>query len=68
LLPRHLAGNRFPIWDYTRALYQAPGVAETVRLDQIKAHYYGSHRMINPTGIIPKGPELDLTAPTRRRA
>jgi len=57
----------FPqIWDYTRALYQIPGVAETVRMDQIKTHYYGSHRMINPTGIIPVGPELDLTAPTRR--
>jgi len=65
---RHRIADYAELWDYTRALYQAPGVAETVRLDQIKAHYYGSHRMINPTGIIPKGPELDLTAPTRRRA
>ena len=57
----------FPeLWDFTRALYQIPGVAETVRLDQIKTHYYGSHRMINPTGIIPKGPEIDFWAPTRR--
>ena len=56
------------LWDFTRALYQAPGIAETVRLDQIKTHYYGSHRTINPTGIIPKGPELDLMEPTRRRA
>lgn len=57
----------FPeLWDYTRALYQIDGVAETVRLDQIKAHYYGSHRKINPTGIIPKGPVIDFTAPTRR--
>ena len=57
----------FPeLWDFTRALYQIPGVAETVRLDQIKTHYYGSHRMINPTGIIPKGPEIDFSAPTRR--
>lgn len=54
------------LWDFTRALYQTPGVAETVRLDQIKTHYYGSHRMINPTGIVPRGPALDLTAPTRR--
>jgi glutathionyl-hydroquinone reductase len=57
----------FPeLWDFTRALYQIPGVAETVRMDQIKTHYYGSHRMINPTGIIPKGPEIDFSAPTRR--
>lgn len=59
----------FPeLWDFTRALYQVPGVAETVRIDQIKAHYYGSHRTINPTGIVPKGPSLDFDAPTRRRA
>jgi putative glutathione S-transferase len=56
------------LWDFTRALYQAPGVAETVRFDQIKTHYYGSHRNINPTGIIPKGPDLDFSAPTRRHA
>ncbi len=56
------------LWDFTRALYQTPGVAETVRLDQIKTHYYGSHKTINPTGIIPKGPELDLARPTRRKA
>lgn len=59
----------FPeLWDYTRALFQLPGIADTVRLDQIKAHYYGSHRTINPTGIIPKGPTLDFMAPTRRGA
>ena len=59
----------FPeLWDYARALYQAPGIAETVRLDQIKTHYYGSHKTINPTGIIPKGPELDLARPARRKA
>ena len=58
----------FPeLWDFTRALYQIPGVAGTVRLDQIKTHYYGSHRTINPTGVVPKGPELDFSAPTRRR-
>jgi putative glutathione S-transferase len=59
----------FPeLWDYTRALYQLPGIADTVRLDQIKMHYYGSHRTINPTGIIPKGPKLDFLVPTRRGA
>jgi len=55
------------LWDYTRALYQVPGVAETVRMDHIKTHYYGSHRLINPRGIVPKGPILDFAAPTRRR-
>jgi glutathionyl-hydroquinone reductase len=57
----------FPeLWDFTRTLYQVPGVADTVRLDHIKTHYYGSHRTINPTGIIPAGPRLDFSAPTRR--
>src|SRR5215471_8180739 len=57
----------FPeLWDYTRTLYQVPGVAETVHFDHIKMHYYGSHRTINPTGIIPAGPRIDYTAPTRR--
>jgi putative glutathione S-transferase len=57
----------FPeLWDFTRALYQIPGIAGTVRLDQIKTHYYGSHKMINPTGVVPKGPELDFSAPARR--
>lgn len=46
--------------NYTRELYQVPGVAETVDLDQIKRHYYGSHKGINPTGIVPKGPALDF--------
>lgn len=57
----------FPeLWDYARALYQVPGVAATVRLDHIKTHYYGSHRTINPTGIVPAGPRIDFAAPTRR--
>ncbi len=54
------------LWDYTRTLYQIPGVADTVHFDHIKAHYYGSHRTINPTGIIPAGPRIDFAAPTRR--
>jgi putative glutathione S-transferase len=54
------------LWDYTRALYQASGVAETVNLHHIKGHYYQSHGTINPTGIVPVGPLLDFTAPTRR--
>ncbi|QND53833.1 glutathione S-transferase family protein [Phyllobacterium sp. 628] len=52
--------------NYTRELYQVPGVAKTVNMLHIKAHYYGSHKTINPTGIIPKGPELDFAAPHNR--
>ncbi len=54
------------LWAYTRALYQWPGVAETVRLDHVKTHYYRSHKTINPTGIVPLGPLLDLLAPHGR--
>jgi len=52
--------------NYLRDLYQVPGVAETVSIDHIKRHYYGSHRHINPRGIVPLGPELDFTAPHDR--
>ncbi len=48
--------------NYLRELYQVPGVAETVNLDHIKRHYYGSHRNVNPTGIVPIGPVLDFNA------
>ena len=54
------------IANYTRELYQVPGVAETVNLDHIKLHYYGSHKTINPTGIVPLGPLLDFDAPHNR--
>jgi len=57
----------FPeLWDYTRTLYQVPGVAETVHFDHIKTHYYGSHRTINPTGVVAAGPRVVFSAPTRR--
>ena len=52
--------------NYLRDLYQAPGVAATVNMRHIKAHYYGSHTTINPTGIVPLGPELDHSAPHDR--
>ena len=52
--------------NYTRELYQVPGVAETVDFDHIKLHYYGSHKTINPTGIVPLGPLQDFTAPHNR--
>ncbi len=48
------------LWAYTRELYQWPGIAETVNMEHIKEHYYRSHTMINPTGIVPLGPQLDL--------
>jgi putative glutathione S-transferase len=54
------------LWAWTRELYQWPGVAETVNLAHIKHHYYGSHKTINPTGIVPVGPLLDLAAPHGR--
>src|SRR5207244_8970755 len=49
--------------NYLRDLYQTPGVAETCNLDHIKRHYYGSHRHLNPTCIVPLGPQLDFSAP-----
>lgn len=54
------------LWSYARELYQVPGVAQTVNMDHIKTHYFGSHRSINPTGIIPKGPETDFMLPHGR--
>jgi putative glutathione S-transferase len=52
--------------NYLRDLYQTPGVAETVNMDHIKTHYYASHRSVNPTGIVPIGPDQDLNAPHDR--
>ncbi len=54
------------LWNYTRELYQVPGVAGTVNMDHIKGHYYGSQRTINPTGIVPRGPAVDFTRPHDR--
>ena len=54
------------LWPYLRDLYQVPGVAETVDFDHIKRHYYVTHDSINPTGIVPKGPALDLNQPHGR--
>jgi putative glutathione S-transferase len=50
------------LWGYARELYQYPGVAGTVSFTHIKRHYYQSHSQINPTGIVPLGPELDFSA------
>lgn len=48
---RHLSG-------YLRDLYQQPGIADTVNFDHIKRHYYITHDDINPTRIVPRGPDL----------
>ena len=68
----HFKCNRQRIADYpnlsnyTRELYQLPGVAETVNMHHIKTHYYGSHETVNPTRIVPKGPAIDYSAPHDR--
>ncbi len=54
------------LWNYLRDLYAVPGIAETVSIDHIKRHYYGSQRQVNPTGIVPIGPLIDFTAPHDR--
>ena len=56
------------LWNYTKELYQVPGVAETVDMHHIKTHYYGSHETVNPTGIVPKGPTIDFAEPHGREA
>jgi putative glutathione S-transferase len=53
---------------YLQDLYQIPGIAGTVNFDHIKLHYYGTHTEINPTGIIPLGPDLDLSRPHGRES
>ena len=54
------------LWAYTRALYQHPGVAATVRMDHIVRHYHYSHATINPHRIIPINPVLEFDAPHGR--
>ncbi|MCU1631738.1 MAG: glutathione S-transferase family protein [Micrococcaceae bacterium] len=46
------------LWGYARDLFQTPGFGDTIDFDQIKQHYYIVHEDINPTGIVPKGPDL----------
>jgi putative glutathione S-transferase len=54
------------LWGFTRELYQWPRVAGTLGLRHIKEHYYRSHHTINPNGIVPAGPVLDLDRPHGR--
>ena len=46
------------LWAYARDLFQTPGFGDTIDFVQIKQHYYQVHRTINPTGIVPAGPDL----------
>jgi putative glutathione S-transferase len=68
----HFKCNRWRIVDYQnlsnylRDLHQQPGIAATVNMDHIKRHYYGSQRHVNPSGIVPIGPQLNFTAPHDR--
>ncbi|MFC3024705.1 glutathione S-transferase family protein [Vibrio zhugei] len=52
--------------EYTKELYQYGKVAQTTDFYHIKRHYYFSHTMINPTQVVPKGPQLDLSSPHQR--
>ena len=54
------------LWGYTRDLFQLPGIGQTVNFEHIRKHYYTSHKAINPSGIVPIGPELDFSAPHGR--
>ncbi|WP_354701089.1 Glutathionyl-hydroquinone reductase YqjG [Paraconexibacter sp. AEG42_29] len=54
------------LFGYLRDLYQTPGVADTVDMDHIKRHYYVTHTSINPSQVVPVGPDLDLTTPHGR--
>lgn len=54
------------LWAYTRDIYQTPGVAQTCNLHHIKDHYFRSHASVNPSGVVPMGPEIDFDAPHER--
>ena len=65
---RQLIADYPAISAYVRELHQVQAVAETVSFDHIKTHYYASHLTINPTGLVPVGPQQDFTAPHNRDA
>ncbi|TQV74964.1 glutathione S-transferase family protein [Aliikangiella marina] len=54
------------LFGYVRDIYQQPGVADTINMEHIKKHYYMSHTMINPTQVVPTGPDIDYAAPHDR--
>jgi putative glutathione S-transferase len=53
--------------NYVRDLYQQPGIADTVNMEHIKNHYYASHETINPSRVVPKGPDIDFMEPHNRK-
>lgn len=55
---RNKLGESPVLWAYARDLFSLPGFGDTVDFDRIKQHYYGTHQTLNPSGIIPVGPEL----------
>jgi putative glutathione S-transferase len=55
------------LYGYLRDLYHTQGISETVDFNHIKYHYYGSHKKINPTSIVPLGPIIDLTPAEERK-
>ena len=55
---RHKLTEMPVLWAYARDLFQTPGFGDTIDFTQIKQHYYGVHREINPSGIVPAGPDL----------
>lgn len=68
----HFKCNLAHLWDFAhiqgwmRDVFALPGVAETVDLAQIRRHYFGSQHWVNPSGVVPLGPPVDLTAPSGR--
>lgn len=54
------------LWGFVRDVYQTPGVRQTVNMTHIKEHYFRSHETVNPTRIVPVGPEIDFDAPHDR--
>jgi putative glutathione S-transferase len=54
------------LWPYARDLYQWPGVADTVSFDEIRRHYYGTHPMINPSGLVALQPAASFDEPAGR--
>jgi putative glutathione S-transferase len=55
---RHKLAELPVLWAYSRDLFQTPGFGDTIDFGQIKQHYYGVHRQINPSGVVPLGPDL----------
>ena len=54
------------LWNYTKEIYQLPGVAETVNIDHITRHYYKTHLDVNPKQLVPIGPDIDFSEPHDR--